>query len=394
MNFIVHLIFIVLYFAPFNTWKIGDFGLTTAGTTNRNLTTAHARGTACHRAPELIQEDPSFTNKVDIFAMGCILYEIACNGKKLFVGDFDVRENIGVANARFSVLQLPEIYGDPLCSSVLGSKDNSIPRRIQDMITREPYVRPSARELRVIFKGYCYLTEGQEYKKRRKFGEAARSLNLASGHGMRVPAVYELAGDCWLKVNQYVEAAKSFEAAVPPGARDPQLYYRAAQLYERCRHNDSAIINYRKALELDPAPAVIDLMKFVELCITEETFEEAREAYIKAFKMNGGHPYSSRSNEIAKVFVALGEIDMAAEMCQSALERGFPKFKIEDVYQEALALQAVAFRKAGRNMQISSNTEKRSAIEKIFGKKRRNPSQSFSRRSHDDIMDIVARGIF
>src|ERR1700694_4136583 len=80
----------VLYSATSKTWKVCDFGLTAEGTSKRAHTTLSARGTACYRAPELIRERPSYNNKVDIFAMGCILYELANGGRKAFSNDFSV----------------------------------------------------------------------------------------------------------------------------------------------------------------------------------------------------------------------------------------------------------------------------------------------------------------
>jgi hypothetical protein len=50
-----------------------------------------SRGTESYRAPELIREHPVFTKKVDIWAVGCIFYEIVTS-RKAFHGDWRVRE--------------------------------------------------------------------------------------------------------------------------------------------------------------------------------------------------------------------------------------------------------------------------------------------------------------
>src|SRR5436190_16344683 len=52
-------------------------------------TTNFARGTGGYRAPELLKEFSKYNNKVDIWAMGCILYELVV-GKKAFVDDWSV----------------------------------------------------------------------------------------------------------------------------------------------------------------------------------------------------------------------------------------------------------------------------------------------------------------
>jgi len=54
-------------------------------------TTIFANGTPCCRAPELLNENPTYTNKVDIWALGCILYELFFE-TKTFASDWNVNE--------------------------------------------------------------------------------------------------------------------------------------------------------------------------------------------------------------------------------------------------------------------------------------------------------------
>jgi hypothetical protein len=74
-------------------WKLADFGLTSEGTSINFRMTEDARGTPGYRAPELLLEDNyGYTNKVDIWAMGCILHELVL-GVKPFASDFAVLEH-------------------------------------------------------------------------------------------------------------------------------------------------------------------------------------------------------------------------------------------------------------------------------------------------------------
>ena len=81
---------IVLYAHTLDAWKIADFGLATACIPGLAQTTYLARGTTGYRAPELLDES-RYTNKVDIWAMGCILYEVV-TGRKAFDTDQVVRD--------------------------------------------------------------------------------------------------------------------------------------------------------------------------------------------------------------------------------------------------------------------------------------------------------------
>jgi len=67
-------------------WKIADFGISTAGTSKRLIATNERRGTAYYSAPEILLSEgsiPSYTNKVDIWGLGTILYEL-WTGKRPF----------------------------------------------------------------------------------------------------------------------------------------------------------------------------------------------------------------------------------------------------------------------------------------------------------------------
>jgi serine/threonine protein kinase len=54
-------------------------------------TTQYSRGTDGYRAPELLHDEPRFNNKSDIFAFGCILFELL-TGAKLFLSDWSIRD--------------------------------------------------------------------------------------------------------------------------------------------------------------------------------------------------------------------------------------------------------------------------------------------------------------
>src|SRR5437762_754160 len=82
---------LVLYSRKDSVWKLGDFGFTSEANSRSFHPSAHARGTPCYRAPELLVDEPTYNNKVDIWSMGCVLYELA-TGIKAFNNDFATLE--------------------------------------------------------------------------------------------------------------------------------------------------------------------------------------------------------------------------------------------------------------------------------------------------------------
>lgn len=79
----------MLYHHFSRAWKIADFGLAAEGSSNWAFSTTQSRGTTGYRAPELLQESHfKCTNKVDIWAFGCIIHDVIFL-HKAFLDDFD-----------------------------------------------------------------------------------------------------------------------------------------------------------------------------------------------------------------------------------------------------------------------------------------------------------------
>lgn len=103
--FIKTLKLIVLLSIADNAWKVADFGLTSEGTSRYAYPTHFARGTESYRAPELVREHSIVTHTSDIWALGCILYELAFQ-KRAFTHDYHVFEYIR-NERRLEIYNLP-----------------------------------------------------------------------------------------------------------------------------------------------------------------------------------------------------------------------------------------------------------------------------------------------
>lgn len=131
----------VLYSHQTKSWKVADFGLATEGTSKLAITTRNGRGTGGYRAPELLAEFSKFTNKVDIWALGCILYELAV-GQKAFSDDYAVLNSLSPR----STLQI-----FPTLSKNLFAH---LPECLFEMLEKDPWQRPSVSVLRRLIESY------------------------------------------------------------------------------------------------------------------------------------------------------------------------------------------------------------------------------------------------
>ena len=88
--------------------KLGDFGVSKQLESSEVLTSTHV-GTAYYLPPEICNNN-SYDNKVDIWMLGCLLYEL-CSLSKPFEGDnlFVRKIKIIISKSFFEVFLLPSL---------------------------------------------------------------------------------------------------------------------------------------------------------------------------------------------------------------------------------------------------------------------------------------------
>jgi tetratricopeptide (TPR) repeat protein len=125
-----------------NVWKVADFGCTVEGTAVRPRPTVFSRGTNGYRAPELLRTIPHFTNKTDIWALGCILYELVM-AKRAFENDWE----IGMYPSRGAIVVNQSGYPEQF--------QNEASKFIASMLHVNPRNRPAAAQLVSTFSDSC-----------------------------------------------------------------------------------------------------------------------------------------------------------------------------------------------------------------------------------------------
>ena len=127
-----------MYSRKHAVWKLADFGLTSEAV--GTLQTSKSRGTDGYRAPELLLchlgKKAVFNNKVDIWSIGCILFELAVC-RKAFVNDF----------ATLQYQLYTEALDIPLDESFGEQCKETVNRNIQSMLALTSSSRPSAADL-------------------------------------------------------------------------------------------------------------------------------------------------------------------------------------------------------------------------------------------------------
>jgi serine/threonine protein kinase len=105
-----------VFFTEEGVLKLGDFGiardLKSADITDAGLTV----GTYAYMAPELVRGERAITGNVDLYALGCLLFEV-CTGRPPFVGDnfpqiFDQHLNAPIPSLRTFGVDCPQEFDD------------------------------------------------------------------------------------------------------------------------------------------------------------------------------------------------------------------------------------------------------------------------------------------
>jgi len=144
----------VLYSLKGNKWKLVDFGITSYATTDEACLTVYGRGTQGYRAPELLSDSTSFNKRSDIWALGCIFYELLTFGKKAFHSDLSV-QMYSQSTSNCPKVAPPASIGT--AEEVLLENDNKL---LSQMLAREPLDRPRINLLRNEFESRCAIDVG------------------------------------------------------------------------------------------------------------------------------------------------------------------------------------------------------------------------------------------
>ena len=121
------------------------------------MPTLYARGTGGYRAPEILNENPMFTNKVDIWALGCIFFDLY-TGKTPFNDDWSVREYH--SKSEDLTLPGPNVANVDLAirSLRLGPLSRHDDALLSQLLARDPTTRPRVANLCLFFEAQCLLT--------------------------------------------------------------------------------------------------------------------------------------------------------------------------------------------------------------------------------------------
>ena len=311
----------MLYSGRDKEWKLSDFGLTSEGSTQAH-TTASGKGTSGYRAPELLKEYPEYSKKVDIWAMGVILHELA-TGQKPFHSDEAVSEHYR-SRQRLRTIRLNEGFDQHSKVSVYGS--------IVDMLQYTPASRPTAVTL---FRRFC-----RSYDLSVAVENATLETRIAAGKEYLARPVAEKVtrDDEEAKLpnkNAALSGAGAGGTSSPSFGCDPPEILRqqqelATEYHNSGRYQETAVLFEHTAKRRKmpnhadtPASQARIVFTYGTLRQHQEAIEMSKEVVNRQKSSHGpDHPDTlSSQHNLAMIYSQLGQYEDAADLYQDIVER-------------------------------------------------------------------------
>ena len=264
------------------------------------VTTHYARGTCCYRAPELLKELPGFSNKVDIFALGCILFELVTGGKKAFRNDYFIHEYKSRDQLKIS-----------FAPAINESWKQEFESEIYSMLAADRTDRPSAAYLCQRFSRNRSIAVGDAYLKRKDYRNSIAAYTLALKQGSSNPAIWKPLGDCYQAVGRYDKAVWAYGSAIEAGLNTLPLLTALGRAQYSNHEYGKAISTFQLAIKKDPGNVTL-FMHLADSYTADEQYKKAMSWLRKALRKSGDNVMLLE--KLANVYYLSGDIEKAQKI--------------------------------------------------------------------------------
>jgi serine/threonine protein kinase len=321
----------VLYSRKTKQWKLTDFGLMSEATSKTGVLTEYRRGTSCYRAPEILRlaDASTFTNKVDIWALGCILGELL-TARRVFNSDWAVYQ-FYESTKTFDV-EVPEWIPRVVRPHVT--------EILRDILDRDSSRRPRAVQLQSIFNSFLLFT--------------SKKVLGALEDATSIPTYYE-----WKEMSQRwtdveftrrmidrFEIRGSIKVAIAMTAElvrmtppTTQYWRQIAELYKKTQDAEYELAGWKELVETYPTFGAAQFNLTVA-CLRNGGFDTARKIWGQLQETYpDNRAFGERRLEVGSFRLNLEDWEYAVETLTELVESDPKQTMYQDELQRALEKQ-------------------------------------------------------
>jgi tetratricopeptide (TPR) repeat protein len=285
----------------------------TDGSSNHYAFSPNGRGTTCYRAPEMViwkdeRTPPKINNKVDIFALGCILFELVTpRGLKAFPNDYCLIE-YNLTRIRPEVTWADEI--DHRWRVILMAL-------FDEMLSLESAHRPSAVRLRNIFARHRTVSLGERCFANQEYQIALEAFCIAAETDIDDDNVVAKNIRDLHRELKLFESAKDACVIAMTELLDPSVYIQQARILRANGRHQQALDVYLEYVRRNPNN--VDLYDEIgDAYMSVGDHENAILMYSKAIEYE---PNAYLYEKLGKAFLGKGDFDSAIYVCKTGSEK-------------------------------------------------------------------------
>jgi len=213
--------------------------------------------------------------------------------------------------------------------------------------------------------GPAYLNVATIHYNRKNYDEALSNLMKAREAGANLAEVYRKMGDCSFKKGWFRQAARSYEMALSEGDHSVYVLNSLGMSYYSAGNPDSAIVSFRKSIDIDSTQAVTHFNLGLAL-MKKGRYAEAEQEFYRSAGLSNLDFAANIYTQLGVAYYNHGKFPEAIRAYRRSLDvwpyGGLVDYNLAIAYDRWYADKSVALRHYERFIEVAGEDPERRAL--------------------------------